>query len=220
MNLCFSERLDAVRKQFVESVADNISLGIANIRLRDNLRAQALRDPLTGLYNRRHLNETFERELQRCARNKRPLTVWIIDVDHFKDFNDENGHDAGDEVLAAVAKNLKQQLRFEDMLCRWGGEEFVAILPEMGMPLALERAQAAIESVARLSVYHQHQALPQVTISLGVAVFPKHGSTTEVLIRAADQALYNAKEDGRNQVQIFPDTSFPPQVDVLRPKTG
>lgn len=126
-------------------MAEQIALGISNIMLRETLRNQSLRDVLTGLYNRRYLNEALDRELNRCARKSLSLAVLMLDIDHFKQFNDKFGHEAGDMVIQAFANVLRQVTRKEDIACRYGGEEFILIIPEIDLEAALQRAQSRRE---------------------------------------------------------------------------
>ncbi|MBL8055069.1 MAG: diguanylate cyclase [Anaerolineales bacterium] len=172
-----------------------------NIGLQQRLQEQAIRDPLTGLFNRRYLSETLERELARASRAGLPLSVVLLDVDHFKRLNDTYGHKAGDLMLQALARLLQGNSRHEDIPCRYGGEEFVLVL--MGAPLAAaaQRAEAWRQTLEALTVEHEAWGL-RATISLGVAAFPQHGTTTDELLKAADRALYQAKARGRNQVAV------------------
>ncbi|HEX6927980.1 MAG TPA: diguanylate cyclase [Gammaproteobacteria bacterium] len=187
-------------REFIDTVAEQLALALANLRLRETLRHQSIRDPLTQLYNRRYLDETFRRELHRAARRNTPLSVLLFDIDHFKNFNDSHGHDGGDALLKAVGSSLRDFFRAEDGAFRAGGEEFVAVLPETALEDALSRAEELREEIARLEVRHGNVVLPTITISIGVAAFPEHGETTEELLKAADRALYRAKEGGRNRV--------------------
>jgi len=187
-------------REFTETVAEQLALALANLRMRETLRHQSIRDPLTQLYNRRYLDETFRRELHRATRRRKPLSVLTFDIDHFKRFNDKHGHDGGDALLKAVGNCLRDFFRAEDGAFRSGGEEFVAVLPETVLEDATSRAEELRQQISRLEVQHSNMVLPAVTISIGVAAFPQHGETTEQLLKAADQALYRAKENGRNRV--------------------
>lgn len=184
------------------SLAENISLALANLRLRESLRYQAIRDPLTGLFNRRYLQETLEREIYRVARKQAGLGVIMLDVDHFKQFNDTYGHEAGDRLLAVLGRYLKHAIRAEDIACRYGGEEFTLVLPEITLETLKERAEAIRVGVPTLEVEYHGQILTGVTISLGVSYFPQHGSNGDQLLEAADKALYRAKRGGRNRVVV------------------
>jgi diguanylate cyclase (GGDEF)-like protein/PAS domain S-box-containing protein len=194
-----ARRMDAQRR-WVEAVAKHLALVIANIRLRETLRAQAVMDPLTGLFNRRHLEQAFDRELRRAVRKQRPLGLIMLDVDHFKQVNDSFGHDAGDTVLKSLAALLKKRVRAEDITCRYGGEEFLIIVPEADPALVLARAEQLRADMEALTVVHDNLALGPITMSLGVSAYPANGDTTAELIRAADAALYEAKGAGRNRV--------------------
>lgn len=170
-------------------------------RLQESLRQQSIRDPLTGLYNRRYLEESLPRELARCERTGRPLAVMMLDLDHFKSLNDFHGHEAGDQFLLGFARLLQSLCRREDIACRYGGEEFTLILPEMDRETALSRAHRIREETARLTVRHGGQDLGPATISIGIVMFPEHGGDGSPL-EAADAALYRAKHAGRNRVEI------------------
>lgn len=187
-------------RELAESVADTLSLSLANLRLRENLLALSMRDPLTGLYNRRFMEEGLEREINRSGRAHRALAVAMLDLDHFKRFNDDYGHDTGDMVLVAFADLMHGFRVGSDIACRYGGEEFLVVLTDIDAPQALDRLERLRESVAQMSLHHRGQALPAVTVSIGMAMFPADGRSGASLIRAADEALYRAKAGGRNQV--------------------
>lgn len=188
-------------QQRVEVFGEVVKLGLSNLRLRDTLREQALRDVLTGLPNRRLFDETLPRELARCLRSGQPLTVAVIDVDHFKHFNDSYGHDAGDQVLRAVAQVLGRAIRASDMACRYGGDEFMCLLPGMTAPDAAARFERALRQLADDG---GDAPLPgeTVTFTVGLATAPGCGTDAAALTRAADAALYVAKEKGRNRVEV------------------
>jgi diguanylate cyclase (GGDEF)-like protein len=183
-------------------VADLLALSLANMRLREDLRQQAIRDPLTGLFNRRYLDETLPRELQRATREQQPLGLILGDIDHFKLYNDTYGHDGGDELLRQVGAYLLQHTRAGDIACRYGGEEFVLILPGTLLEASYARAEELRTGLGHLSVEHLGLALPQVTMSFGVASFPYHAASAEELLSLADSALYQAKDLGRNRVVV------------------
>lgn len=182
------------------TVAGQLAMAIANIRLRDSLRSLAIRDPLTGLYNRRYLDETMAREISRSFRDGSDISVISLDIDNFKVFNDTHGHDAGDAVMEAVGQLLVASCRTSDVACRLGGEEFLVILPGCPPDEGRRRAEEISRSIAALRVRPGPDRLPSVTVSCGVAAFPVHGTTTEELLKAADQAMYSAKRAGRNQI--------------------
>ncbi len=181
-------------------LAEQLSLALGNLRLQETLRSRSERDPLTDLYNRRHLELSAERELARASRHGHALSFIMLDVDHFKLFNDNNGHEAGDAVLREVAEVLKRHTRVEDIACRFGGEEFLLLLPGCPLEDAYQKGEAIREAIAQLRVTAAGTTLSRVTVSLGISCHPQHGQRTEDLIRAADVALYKAKGAGRNQV--------------------
>lgn len=182
--------------------AEQISLAIANVKLRDQLRDQSIRDALTGMFNRRYLLETSRREFSRAARAGQSVSILSIDVDHFKKFNDNHGHDAGDTVLRAVADVLKSSFRDEDVPCRFGGEEFVVLLPGATAEAAAQKAEQLRAKIEGLVVRYVDGNLPRITISTGVAAFPDCGDNPPAVLKAADDALYRAKDAGRNRVEL------------------
>jgi diguanylate cyclase len=203
---------EALKKRGVELLAANAAL-LNNLREIDGLQAQlrehAHRDPLTGLYNRRYLDATLEREMARCKREGQALSVILVDIDHFKQVNDTYGHQAGDAVLLHLSGMLAGMARAGDVACRYGGEEFLLLMPTMPLEIALERAEALRHGFGTLDVHFGDFRL-QATVSIGIAVYPGHGTTADELIRAADRALYRAKHGGRNRVE----------TDLPRPPTG
>ena len=170
--------------------------------LQSKLREQAIRDPLTNLFNRRYLEETLDRELSRAAREEYPVCIIMIDLDHFKRINDTHGHEAGDLVLKAIAEALSEFSRRGDFACRYGGEEFVIAMPNINLQTAYARAENLRQSLNLLRVPYEDDNL-SVTISMGIACYPENGQTRESLLRAADQALYAAKEAGRNHILVY-----------------
>ncbi|HQO28926.1 MAG TPA: GGDEF domain-containing protein, partial [Accumulibacter sp.] len=193
--------LTDARRQLVQMTSENIGLAIVNLRLRESLRSQSLRDPLTGLYNRRHMEDFMARECRRAQRQRRPVSFMMADVDHFKRFNDKHGHQAGDALLAGLANTLQQRLRGDDIACRYGGEEFIVILPGASLENVVQRAEGLRRLVADdLRIIYDGDELPGVTLSIGVSSFPMHGLNGEQCIRAADDALYRAKLAGRDRV--------------------
>ena len=173
------------------------------LQLREQkLQEQAISDPLTGLYNRRYLNEFLPRELGRSGRNAVPVAVMLIDLDHFKRVNDSFGHEAGDIVLVAVGALLKEKVRGSDIACRYGGEEFALVLPETGEEPAARRAEDIRVAISNLGLSHARKPLGKVTASFGIALFPDHAQDTDALLRVADVALYAAKGAGRNRVVV------------------
>ena len=186
----------------LEELAEIASMSIAGLNLRSRLEHQSIRDGLTDLFNRHFMEISLDREVRRASRNKSELSILMLDVDHFKKFNDTYGHEAGDCILREVAETFRQSVRTEDIICRYGGEEFVIILPETSPAAALERAEELRHQVSRMRVRFRSEALGEVTISIGVASYPQSGNTLEELLRAADRALYMAKHGGRNQVVV------------------
>ena len=184
------------------SVAEQAALSFANLKLREKLRYQSVRDPLTGLFNRRYLDESLERELPRAVRKNRGLGVIMLDVDRFKKFNDMFGHDAGDAVLRELGDYLSKFIRRGDLACRYGGEEFTLILPESSLEDTRRRAEELRCSFQQLSIKHRDIVLGKVTLSLGIAALPDHGTTAAELLAAADGALLRAKAEGRDRVLI------------------
>ena len=166
------------------------------------LREQSVRDHLTGLFNRRYMEETLERELLRAARKQLSLGVIMLDVDNLKQFNDTWGHAAGDEILRELGSLLLRQVRGEDIACRYGGDEFILILPDVSSQVTCERAELICKYAGQFHLQFEGQSLAAVTLSLGVAVFPEHGTTSTAILRAVDAALYRAKRQGRSRVVV------------------
>lgn len=193
---------DDLLKRLLSDVAEQFGLVVANLRLRQSLSEQAMRDPLTRLYNRRHMELALQRELRRCARSRSPLSLAMIDIDHFKRFNDDYGHQAGDHVLAAIAALLSEKLRASDVVCRYGGEEFMVLLCDSNCDGAEPRLEQLREQIGAMRLNHAAQQLPPPTVSIGLAAFPDHAHDSNGLIEAADAALYRAKDGGRNRVCV------------------
>ena len=166
------------------------------------LRELSVRDHLTGLFNRRYMEETLERELLRASRKQLPLGIIMLDVDNFKQFNDTCGHRAGDAILRELGGLLLRHVRREDIPCRYGGDEFVIVLPDASLDVTRERAELLLEDTRHLHIVSEGQILEPFTLSLGVAAFPKNGSTSAAILRAADAALYRAKHEGRGRVAV------------------
>ena len=195
-----SLRPAADTEQRLRAMTDRVGPALANLKLRDALREMALRDGLTGLYNRRYLEDALNRELHRAERNRACVAVLMIDIDQFKHFNDKYGHDAGDFVLSAVSRAVTKSIRLSDIACRYGGEELVVVLCEADLACALERAEEIRAAIRSTHLRHLGQTLPAPTASFGVAVYPQHGTKPTDLLKAADQALYRAKQEGRDRV--------------------
>lgn len=188
----------ALDREVVKRLWSEEDMTLATRRLRE----QSIRDPLTGLYNRRYLEETLAREESRTRRSGKPFCVMMMDIDHFKRCNDTFGHAAGDQVLTRVSRCMESMSRPEDILCRFGGEEFVLILTNIVPATLAERADKLRASIPRLTIVHEQQTIGPITLSIGLAVFPDNGSTAEEVLHAADAALYQAKQGGRDRVVI------------------
>ncbi|WP_295452078.1 sensor domain-containing diguanylate cyclase [uncultured Thiodictyon sp.] len=182
------------------AVSEAARLALSNIRLQETLREQAIRDPLTGLFNRRYLDETLPRELQVSRRRGEPLAVAMLDLDHFKRFNDAYGHEAGDAVLRAVGALLNASLRAGDLACRYGGEELTLILPGTSLDAARERLDGLRRAIMQTRILYRGGDLPAITASVGVAVAGGEETDATALLARADAALYRAKEAGRNRI--------------------
>ncbi|MGE3539640.1 MAG: diguanylate cyclase [Candidatus Tectimicrobiota bacterium] len=189
-------------QRLAEAVVEHTALALANVHLRQTLHIQSTRDPLTGLFNRRYMEESLAREIHRAVRHEQPIGVLMLDVDHFKRVNDVYGHDAGDTLLQALGHLLRTNSRAEDIACRYGGEEFLLILPNAPLAVMQQRAEHLRVTCKHLRVQHRGQTLAPVTLSLGIAVFPEHGATCEALVRVADTALYRAKATGRDRIVV------------------
>ena len=196
-------RDDQIQRVWIGQVAEQLGLALSNVKLRVSLRQQSIIDPLTQLYNRRYLDEILKRELARSSRSGIPLSVLVLDLDHFKRINDTYGHEGGDAILRKVALTLRENIRSADVACRMGGEEMVVLLPECGIEDAIKRADALRVLIASGEVLHDGQRIG-ATASIGVASYPAHGHNAQTLVHAADLALYEAKHDGRNCVRAAP----------------
>ncbi len=195
------EQLFEAKQRLFVNMADRYAMSLTDLRLRETLKVQAIRDPLTGLYNRRHMEASFHREISRAQRHDVPLGVIMIDIDHFNVFNDTYGHDLGDRVLSEIGAFIQEHVRDEDIACRYGGEEIIIILPGASLRNTHRRAEqlrAGIEGLV-VEMYGEEHT---VTASLGLAIFPEHGASSKEVIRAADSALYEAKNKGRNRVVL------------------
>lgn len=190
------------RKQLLLNFAQRVALSVFNIRLKESLRQQSIRDPLTELYNRRYLDETLDREFARAKRANQPISIIMLDIDHFKKINDLYGHEAGDYALQVISRELQKAVRAEDIVCRFGGEEFTVVLPGLSLEKAVERAELILDSIRHLQLSYSGLILEKITLSAGIATYPEHGHTPSAVLQAADIALLRAKNKGRNQLVI------------------
>jgi diguanylate cyclase (GGDEF)-like protein/PAS domain S-box-containing protein len=189
--------------QAAVAAGEMIKLVLSNLRLREKLGDQANHDPLSGLFNRRYMDDSLSRELSMSQRRGSPLSIAVLDVDHFKRFNDTFGHDAGDMVLRELAQVLAENLRTSDIACRLGGEEFALVLPDSSLKDTRQRVEQICGLVKELEITHDGKLLGTITLSAGIAGSPEHASTAPDLLRAADVALYAAKEAGRDRVMLY-----------------
>jgi diguanylate cyclase (GGDEF)-like protein/PAS domain S-box-containing protein len=190
------------QERLASAMAEQVGLTLANLRLRETLSMQAIRDPLTGLFNRRYMEESLAREVHRSLRSNLSLGVILMDLDHFKVFNDTYGHAGGDALLRAVGELLRTGIRTEDIACRYGGEEFAIILSETALEVIVQRAESLRQLIKNSIADHRVSSGDSVTVSLGVAITPDHGKNGEDLLRSADEALYSAKALGRDRVVV------------------
>lgn len=196
------ERLSTARLRLVEMVSRHIALTLANLKLRERLQAQSIRDPVTGLFNRRYLDETLAREVHRAARDNKCFSIIICDIDRFKQFNDANGHAAGDSLLHSFGSLVQKTVRAGDIACRYGGDEFVLLLLETPLETAKKRAELLQREFQRLTVPIGERFLNPGTLTLGVSSYPLHGLTSSALLAVADRALYRGKSQGGNRSNI------------------
>jgi diguanylate cyclase (GGDEF)-like protein len=196
-----SAQLD-MHSGILERIAEISSMWVAGLNLLQHLENESSRDGLTNLFNRRFMEIALDRELRLAARKMSALSLLMLDIDHFKRLNDTFGHEAGDEVLRGVGKILSESVRSEDMACRYGGEEFLVILPATEAETALMRAEDVRERVASMRLASQGTTLKDITVSIGASTFPRSGNTVGDLVGAADRALYAAKIGGRNRVNL------------------
>ncbi len=194
------EHFTTAKCQLLETVSKQIAIALANLKLRETLQQQSFRDALTGLYNRRYLEVSMTREIHRAKRNKQSFCVVMIDVDHFKTFNDTYGHEAGDLVLQNLGLFLQKNTRQSDITCRFGGEELTIIMLDSDLDNARIRAENLRQGIKQLKLQYHAATLSSITVSMGIAAFPDHGLNVEQLFKLADEALYQAKREGRDQV--------------------
>lgn len=192
------------RQRLMTTSADNLALSLVSLKLREALKEQSVRDPLTLLFNRRYMEESLQLEVSKCLRSNDDLGIIMADIDHFKKINDTYGHDAGDVVLMDFAKCLRESFRESDIICRYGGEEFIIIMPSSPKEIVKDRAMKVCEKVQKLEVIHDGKPLPVITASFGVSCLTEKTEQTSDIVKQADAALYKAKRAGRNQV-VFDD---------------
>jgi diguanylate cyclase (GGDEF)-like protein/PAS domain S-box-containing protein len=185
------------------AVGETIKLVLSNLKLRERLREQANHDPLTGLFNRRYLDDSLSRELSLSIRRGAPLSIAVLDVDHFKRFNDTFGHDAGDLALREASRVMSMNLRKSDIACRLGGEEFALVLPDSPLEDTRQRVEQICGFVKQSEIRHDGNLLGTITLSAGIAGSPDHATTARELLRAADVALFTAKRTGRERVVMY-----------------
>ncbi|KPD12832.1 diguanylate cyclase [Phaeobacter sp. 11ANDIMAR09] len=207
-------------KKLAQMCAEQISMAIANVQMRDQLHDQSVRDPLTGLFNRRHMNDSLRKLINASQNSGKKLSLIALDVDHFKKFNDNHGHDAGDMVLRAVGSVLEQACDVDDIACRPGGEEFTLIVSGSSQEDVITKAELLRQAVEAIVVRYGEKSLPRITISLGVAHYPAHGTMPQDLLRASDEALYDAKAKGRNQVCIASGAEVEPRAPQEKTQFG
>jgi len=187
-------------RQLATTVSNTLTAALSNLTLRKKLEEQSVRDPLTGLFNRRYLEESMQAELTLARKNQESIAVLMIDIDHFKQFNDRYGHAAGDQALLVLGKVLRTSIREQDIACRYGGEEFVVILPDVTTEVAMNRAEDLRLEALSMKILLLEEHNESVKISIGIAMYPFDGENMEELLRRADKALYRAKAQGGNKV--------------------
>jgi diguanylate cyclase (GGDEF)-like protein/PAS domain S-box-containing protein len=193
---------DEQEQRLATRIAEYIAITLTNLTLRDNLRSQAIRDPLTGLFNRRYMEETLDREIRRAQRHSTSVGVIMFDLDKMKPINDRFGHDAGDLVLKLLGHELLHTFRGEDVACRYGGDEFTIVLPEAALADVWRRAEQMRDAIKRLKITHEGKDLGAITLSIGVAAFPDHGQSGDRILMACDSALYAAKSEGGDRIMM------------------
>jgi diguanylate cyclase (GGDEF)-like protein/PAS domain S-box-containing protein len=203
LNSSESGQLTPNKQKLAETIATNFALTIANLKLRSRLQEESIRDPLTGLFNRRYMEESLQREIYKCERQQEFLSIIMLDVDYFKKFNDSFGHLAGDALLRELGSFLQANIRASDIACRYGGEEMMLIMPETPLAFAQQRGEQIRQEVKNIQLKCEPQKDCQISLSLGVACFPLHGLTAQEVIKAADTALYRAKTEGRDRVMVY-----------------
>lgn len=188
--------------EVLENIADSVALSLANLRLRERLHEQSIRDALTGLYNHRYLTDILAREVIRAQRLHTPFSLIMLEIDNFRTYNNTFGHEAGNYVVKKLGETLVANLRSSDRACRYGGDEFTLVLPGMPLEGAAQMAEQIRQAALSMELRYDHQPLGKITLSIGVAEFPRHGETGEMVLKAADAASYSAKDAGKNCVVV------------------
>ena len=196
-------KLTPESENLAKTVSDYLTLSLANLILRQDLKNQSIRDSLTGLYNRRHLYEFLNKEISKAQRNQTNIGIILMDIDHFKKINDNYNHGLGDVVLGDIGEFLSNNIRESDIACRYGGEEFILIFPHANLENTYKRAEVLRKNIKRLHFRFQKHHIQSLTVSIGVANFPQHGLTGEEAIHHADLALFAAKKQGRDRTIIY-----------------
>jgi diguanylate cyclase (GGDEF)-like protein/PAS domain S-box-containing protein len=191
------------QKQIVMTVGEGIKLSLSNLKLRERMHEQANHDPLTGLFNRRYLHDTLPRELHRALRHNTQVSIAMLDIDHFKHVNDTFGHETGDVLLGELGRALRANVWKSDLACRYGGEEFVLVLPDSGLEASRQHLEQICAYIKEIRIQHGEHLLDPLTLSVGIAQAPEHGLTADELLRAADEAMYAAKQSGRDSIVVF-----------------
>lgn len=187
----------------ISAVTETLSLALANIKMRETLRRQSLHDNLTGLYNQRYLEEVLVNEIDDAKNKNESVAIFMLDLDNFKVFNDNYGHEAGNAVLQELGRFFRSEIRSNDYVCRYGGEEFLCLLHRCGLNAAKVKAEEMRNKIANLNVMYGNQKLPHITASVGISIFPQDGTSLSQLIQTADQALYQAKSLNKNKVVAY-----------------
>lgn len=198
-----NQALSDENRLLISAVTETLALAFANIKLRETLRIQSLHDSLTGLYNRRFFNEFILKAISTAYRNQSHLAVVMIDIDFFKQFNDNYGHDVGDMVLEELGKLLQNEIRSNDLACRYGGEEFLCVLSDCTLDDAIKWSEKLRSKISNISIRFASHKIENITLSIGISIYPDDGLTAPILVESADQALYHAKRTGRNKVVTF-----------------
>jgi len=208
-NASRKEKYSLGLQQLVVTVGETIKLALSNLKLRDELRQQAIHDPLTDLFNRRYLEETLPRDLYQAQRRNAPLSVVMLDLDGFKQFNDSYGHGAGDALLREFGRILRAHLRKSDISCRYGGDEFLLVLPDSSVTDTQDRLEEIRTALKKLQIRYGEQMLGMITLSAGITQTPEHGITASELLQTADKAMYAAKQAGGDRIVVY-QTGAPP----------